>query len=57
MAAGTAAGAAVVPSAVCRGDPLWVNDNEVEGCRQCMLNFTLLRRKHHCRKCGQIYCE
>ena len=22
-----------------------------------MLNFTLLRRKHHCRKCGQIYCE
>jgi ankyrin repeat protein len=35
---------------------VWENDADVPHCRGCATAFTLLRRKHHCRGCGRIYC-
>ncbi|OQR85306.1 hypothetical protein ACHHYP_11974 [Achlya hypogyna] len=35
----------------------WVRDNERTGCLLCMRNFYALRRKHHCRMCGEVICS
>lgn len=35
----------------------WVNDRERMSCNLCMRNFYTLRRKHHCRKCGEVICS
>jgi hypothetical protein len=32
-------------------------DNKVNDCTGCKATFTLFKRKHHCRKCGGIYCH
>ncbi|RWS27150.1 hypothetical protein B4U80_00874 [Leptotrombidium deliense] len=37
--------------------PIWVPDELVSVCTSCSLQFTLIRRRHHCRNCGQIYCN
>ncbi|OQS02362.1 hypothetical protein THRCLA_05255 [Thraustotheca clavata] len=34
----------------------WVKDNERAACILCMRNFHTLRRKHHCRLCGEVIC-
>lgn len=36
----------------------WVNDGDVLYCQntRCNAEFTYIRRKHHCRKCGKIFC-
>lgn len=35
----------------------WKEDSEVSNCFNCDSQFIfLLRRKHHCRKCGNIFC-
>nr|XP_022920445.1 myotubularin-related protein 3 [Onthophagus taurus]XP_022920446.1 myotubularin-related protein 3 [Onthophagus taurus]XP_022920447.1 myotubularin-related protein 3 [Onthophagus taurus] len=35
---------------------LWVPDYAVTRCTGCQVIFWLGRRKHHCRKCGRIFC-
>ncbi|UJR36629.1 hypothetical protein I4U23_029349 [Adineta vaga] len=35
----------------------WMKDEDVKDCCQCKKEFSQLRRKHHCRNCGQIFCE
>ncbi|TYZ58263.1 hypothetical protein PybrP1_007940 [[Pythium] brassicae (nom. inval.)] len=35
----------------------WVKDKERASCHLCMRNFHALRRKHHCRKCGEVICS
>lgn len=40
-----------------RGPPQWVPDNLVVACSCCNATFTWLRRRHHCRLCGQIFCS
>lgn len=36
----------------------WVRDNEQSKCLCCNKEFiALLRRKHHCRFCGNIFCS
>ncbi|CAF3633767.1 unnamed protein product, partial [Adineta steineri] len=35
----------------------WMKDEDVKECCQCKKDFSPLRRKHHCRNCGQIFCE
>lgn len=35
----------------------WVKDKERTSCHLCMRNFHALRRKHHCRKCGEVICS
>lgn len=35
----------------------WIADSKVKSCIISGHDFTLLRRKHHCRKCGKIFCH
>lgn len=35
---------------------MWVQDSSVDACTHCHTRFTLITRKHHCRKCGNIFC-
>ena len=35
----------------------WEKDTNVQTCRRCMRRFTLFLRKHHCRRCGRIFCD
>ncbi|KAF6017171.1 ZFYVE21 [Bugula neritina] len=37
-------------------EPHWVPDNEVNNCQKCNKTFNFTNRKHHCRRCGQIFC-
>ncbi|XP_065666204.1 uncharacterized protein LOC100209924 [Hydra vulgaris] len=34
----------------------WVHDQETKSCMACKQRFTTVRRRHHCRKCGGIFC-
>ena len=34
--------------------PTWV---EGPCCHRCRTEFTLVNRKHHCRACGQVFCQ
>lgn len=35
----------------------WQDYSTVDKCNRCQKPFTPLRRKHHCRSCGLIYCS
>jgi len=35
----------------------WLEDSAVHCCTSCSEDFTLFRRKHHCRACGGIFCS
>jgi hypothetical protein len=35
----------------------WVADEEACACKRCAREFNLVRRKHHCRLCGHIFCD
>ncbi|KAK9459705.1 uncharacterized protein V1516DRAFT_697145 [Lipomyces oligophaga] len=35
----------------------WVSDESSLGCRNCSKQFTFWDRRHHCRRCGQIFCS
>ncbi|XP_027864532.1 RUN and FYVE domain-containing protein 1 [Xiphophorus couchianus] len=35
----------------------WMKDDEATQCKQCQKEFSISRRKHHCRNCGDIYCN
>ncbi|XP_056625204.1 RUN and FYVE domain-containing protein 1 isoform X2 [Triplophysa dalaica] len=35
----------------------WLKDDEARNCKQCQKEFSISRRKHHCRNCGDIYCN
>ena len=34
----------------------WMADTESSICCSCAAPFTLLRRRHHCRRCGRLLC-
>lgn len=36
--------------------PRWIPDSSVNKCFQCSAAFGILRRRHHCRICGKIFC-
>lgn len=36
--------------------PLWQRDEEVAACPVCLSEFSLFKRRHHCRHCGKIFC-
>ncbi|EFA84103.1 pleckstrin domain-containing protein [Heterostelium album PN500] len=40
-----------------RTKPIWLKDQMVKACMHCSSSFTMTRRRHHCRKCGKIYCN
>uniref|UniRef100_A0A4W3H879 RUN and FYVE domain containing 1 n=1 Tax=Callorhinchus milii TaxID=7868 RepID=A0A4W3H879_CALMI len=35
----------------------WLKDDEATTCKQCEKEFSISRRKHHCRNCGDIFCN
>ncbi len=37
--------------------PVWVPDSEAANCMICDNKFTVIRRRHHCRACGQVLCS
>uniref|UniRef100_A0A8D0CAT8 Lateral signaling target protein 2 homolog n=1 Tax=Scleropages formosus TaxID=113540 RepID=A0A8D0CAT8_SCLFO len=37
--------------------PVWVPDEACSCCTTCKAPFTVIRRKHHCRSCGKIFCS
>lgn len=36
---------------------IWTDDNSVNSCHNCKIDFTFLNRRHHCRLCGKIFCS
>eukprot|EP01087_Luapelamoeba_hula_P014756 TRINITY_DN4373_c0_g2_i5.p1 TRINITY_DN4373_c0_g2~~TRINITY_DN4373_c0_g2_i5.p1 ORF type:complete len:1345 (+),score=248.25 TRINITY_DN4373_c0_g2_i5:1355-5389(+) len=47
---GTAGAHSVLP-------PTWIPDSWARSCFRCKRNFNPLHRKHHCRHCGNIFCN
>ncbi|XP_063369751.1 RUN and FYVE domain-containing protein 2 isoform X2 [Cydia amplana] len=37
--------------------PNWTSDKDATVCTACAKEFTIARRKHHCRRCGHIFCS
>ncbi|XP_023717597.1 RUN and FYVE domain-containing protein 2 isoform X3 [Cryptotermes secundus] len=35
----------------------WASDKEVTHCKGCNKEFNITRRRHHCRNCGEIFCN
>ncbi|THV08681.1 FYVE-domain-containing protein [Dendrothele bispora CBS 962.96] len=35
----------------------WEKDEDVTQCRDCQRRFNLITRRHHCRRCGRIFCD
>ncbi|KAK5650701.1 hypothetical protein RI129_001730 [Pyrocoelia pectoralis] len=35
----------------------WADDSSVRHCKACSKEFNMTRRKHHCRNCGEIFCN
>jgi hypothetical protein len=40
-----------------KGSDEWKKDQEAKSCHECLKNFSIRRRKHHCRGCGGIFCR
>ncbi|KAL7640897.1 UNVERIFIED_CONTAM: hypothetical protein RMT77_008034 [Armadillidium vulgare] len=38
-------------------EPEWMKDNQTPCCLNCEANFDFVRRRHHCRRCGKIFCN
>eukprot|EP00128_Syssomonas_multiformis_P014810 Colp12_sorted_trinity150504_noHs@23252 len=36
--------------------PTWVPDEHSENCQKCKGGFTMMNRRHHCRRCGLLVC-
>jgi hypothetical protein len=36
--------------------PVWVPDKESPNCMVCNTAFTVIKRRHHCRRCGKVIC-
>ncbi|KAJ2546758.1 hypothetical protein IWW35_004894, partial [Coemansia sp. RSA 1878] len=41
----------------CLPESAWEPDEATQTCRQCSRRFTLFVRRHHCRRCGLLFCD
>jgi len=37
--------------------PIWLRDDDIYHCRGCGIEVSFFTRKHHCRNCGEIFCN
>ncbi|XP_065826792.1 hepatocyte growth factor-regulated tyrosine kinase substrate-like isoform X2 [Oscarella lobularis] len=37
--------------------PDWVEDNSTKSCHMCRTAFSAFKRRHHCRNCGNVFCN
>jgi len=37
--------------------PAWIPDSMAPICMGCGATFSLVRRRHHCRSCGRVFCN
>ncbi|OXU21599.1 hypothetical protein TSAR_014260 [Trichomalopsis sarcophagae] len=37
--------------------PFWVPDSDAPNCMLCDMKFTVVKRRHHCRACGKVFCN
>lgn len=35
----------------------WTPDESASNCNCCQANFSITKRKHHCRSCGEVVCK
>jgi len=35
---------------------LWTPDEWSDQCHECTSKFSVVRRRHHCRSCGRVFC-
>ncbi|XP_041921341.1 RUN and FYVE domain-containing protein 2 isoform X1 [Alosa sapidissima] len=40
-----------------QGGQVWLKDKDATHCKLCEKEFSISRRKHHCRNCGEIFCN
>eukprot|EP00056_Hartaetosiga_gracilis_P015216 m.241391 g.241391 ORF g.241391 m.241391 type:complete len:1324 (-) comp21328_c0_seq1:140-4111(-) len=40
-----------------QNESTWVRDKEVKACQSCHGQFGIKKRRHHCRKCGGVFCN
>ncbi|MBN3295893.1 RUFY2 protein, partial [Amia calva] len=40
-----------------QGGQVWLKDKDATQCKLCEKEFSISRRKHHCRNCGEIFCN
>eukprot|EP01060_Flectonema_neradi_P003634 TRINITY_DN1234_c5_g1_i1.p1 TRINITY_DN1234_c5_g1~~TRINITY_DN1234_c5_g1_i1.p1 ORF type:complete len:297 (+),score=66.92 TRINITY_DN1234_c5_g1_i1:54-893(+) len=45
------------PATIDATRPSWTSDSEQSHCYGCSKRFTFKRRRHHCRHCGDIFCN
>lgn len=48
---------AVSPGGSSKTNASWTPDKLISKCVGCNKEFSITRRKHHCRNCGQIFCN
>jgi len=37
--------------------PHWIPDNKSDMCNGCSTPFSVSERRHHCRQCGNVFCN
>ena len=37
-------------------EPVWASDHHFRACPGCNETFDMFKRKHHCRRCGGVFC-
>eukprot|EP00033_Pygsuia_biforma_P002437 GCRY01002703.1.p1 GENE.GCRY01002703.1~~GCRY01002703.1.p1 ORF type:complete len:113 (-),score=2.94 GCRY01002703.1:12-350(-) len=42
--------------ALTKDSELWVPDSDSSECELCKVNFSFSNRRHHCRRCGKVFC-